>query len=52
MFTEIEDVIVDINLQVCLLCDFNFHTKNVSEYVDMDNQISILNACNIANDDQ
>ena len=50
MFTEIEDIIVDTNLQVCLLGDFNAHTKNVNEYVDIDNHI--LNACNIANDDQ
>ncbi|VDI04680.1 Hypothetical predicted protein [Mytilus galloprovincialis] len=50
MFTEIEDIIVDTNLQVCLLGDFDAHTKNVNEYVDIDNHI--LNACNIANDDQ
>ncbi|CAG2251519.1 unnamed protein product [Mytilus edulis] len=50
MFTEIEDIIVDTNLQVCLLGDFNAHTKNANEYVDIDNHI--LNACNIANDDQ
>ncbi|XP_063404680.1 uncharacterized protein LOC134688138 [Mytilus trossulus] len=50
MFTEIEDIIVDTNLQVCLLGDFNAHTKNVNEYVDIDNHI--LNACNIANDYQ
>ncbi|CAG2193144.1 unnamed protein product [Mytilus edulis] len=35
---------------VCLLGDFNAHTKNANEYVDIDNHI--LNACNIANDDQ
>ena len=50
MFNDIENVIVNTNLQVCLLGDFNAHTKNVNEYIDIDSHI--LNACNISHDDQ
>ena len=50
MFNELENVIVDTNLHVCLLGDFNAHTKTENEYIDIDNHI--LNACNMSNDDQ
>ncbi|VDI17017.1 Hypothetical predicted protein [Mytilus galloprovincialis] len=50
MFREIENVIVNKNLQVCMLGDFNANTKTANEYVNIDNHI--LNACNITNDDQ
>jgi hypothetical protein len=44
MFNDIENTLLDNDLQVCLICDFNAHTGNVSEYVVIDNNIlDVLN---------
>ena len=32
MFDDIEDVLINVDSQVCLLGDFNAHTSNVNEY--------------------
>ena len=33
MFDDIEDVLINVDSQVCLLGDFNAHTSNVNEYI-------------------
>ncbi|CAC5391782.1 unnamed protein product [Mytilus coruscus] len=50
MFSEIENVIVDTELQICLLVDFNAHTSDANEYVVINN--NILDFCNVRNVDQ
>ncbi|CAG2247273.1 unnamed protein product [Mytilus edulis] len=50
MFNEIENVINESDLQVCLLGDFNAHCSNCNEYVDIDN--NILDFCNVPNIEQ
>ncbi|CAC5403474.1 unnamed protein product [Mytilus coruscus] len=50
MFSEIENVIADTELQICLLGDFNAHTSDVNEHVVIDN--NILDFCNVPNVDQ
>ncbi|CAC5423371.1 unnamed protein product [Mytilus coruscus] len=50
MFGEIKNVIVDTELQICLLGDFNAYTSDVNEYVVIDN--NILDFCYVPNVDQ
>ncbi|CAC5359853.1 unnamed protein product [Mytilus coruscus] len=50
MFNEIENVINESDLQVCLLGDFNAHCSNCNEYVDIES--NILDFCNVPNIEQ
>ena len=50
MFAEIESRLLDFDGPICLLGDFNAHTGNLDDYINVDNDI--LDALNIHDDDQ